>query len=304
MKLVIATLLYRQNSFNYLPFFLNSLKTASSVLDFKFKIFLGDNSGSDLNNLNYLKRQKIIDQSKINYYKFKTNLGFAKGYNKLITEASKMRAEYFLALNPDVLCSKEAILNLVKASDLNSKLASLSPKILVWDFNNNRLKSQIDSCGLVLKAGLKFKDLGQGREDKNQYVQNEIIGPSGAVALYKMSALEKVKENDQYFDENFFMYKEDCDLAYRFYLNNLSSKTINNSIFYHDRSVSGGSLINRINNRLKRSRQVRAWSFQGQVYIYKKHFSTQSFLNKLIIIFNLIKLYTYSLLFERFVFRK
>ncbi len=304
MKLVIATLLYKNNSLDYLEFFLNNLKSATDFLDFKYQIFFGDNSGPDLSNQNFLNNQSLIAKQKISYSHFITNLGFARAYNKLINQAFEIKAEYFLALNPDVLCSKESIAILVKAIEEDKDLASLSPKILVWDFKNKRLTTTIDSCGLIVKSGLKFFDLGQGNNDRNQYENKSIIGPSGAVALYRMSALEKVKENGQFFDENFFMYKEDCDLAYRLHLKNLKSKTISSSIFYHDRSVSGGSLFQRIKDRLNRSRQQRAWSFQGQVYIYKKHYRSQSFINKGIIILNLIKLFTYSLIFERFVFRK
>lgn len=304
MKLVIGTLLYRDNSLSYLPFFLNSLKTATDVLDFEFKILLGDNSGPDLGNQEFIKKQKIIEDSKINYYNFKSNLGFAKAYNKLIEEAFEMKAEYFLAINPDVLASKQSIFNLIKAIESENNLASLAPKILVWDFNNKKLSTKIDSCGLILKPGLIFKDLGQGEYDRNQYDKHNILGPSGAVALYRMSALEMIKERGQYFDEKFFMYKEDCDLAYRLYLKNLYSKIIPNSIFYHDRSVSGGTIMKRIKNRFKRSRRERTWSFQGQIYIYKKHFQSQSKLNKGLLILNMLKIYTFSLFFERFVFHK
>jgi GT2 family glycosyltransferase len=305
MKLVIATLLYRKNSLEYLPFFLNSLESATDDLNFDYKILFGDNSGADLANQRFIEEQKIINREKINYLHFGNNLGFAKAYNKLINQAFSFKAELFLALNPDVLCSKDSIKNLVEAMDKNKTLSSLAPKILVWDFKNKRLKNQIDSCGLILKPGLVFKDLRQGENDKNEYkINHQIIGPSGAVALYKLSALERIKEKGQYFDENFFMYKEDCDLAYRFYLEKLPSKTVINSIFYHDRSVSGGSLLQRLKSRLKRSKQQRVWSFQGQVYIYKKHFKSLSILNKLFTIINWLRLYLFSAIFEPFVFKK
>lgn len=303
MKLVIATIVYKDHSLKYFPEFLHGLKRATSNLNLKYQIFFGDNSGNDLRNQEYINKQEIISSDLISYFHFGKNLGFAKAYNQLISKAQKIKAQYFLALNPDVLCSKDSISLLIKEMDKDQSLASLAPKILVWKFNRFHLSNNIDSCGLILKKGLIFKDLGQGIYDRGQYDAHRILGPSGAVALYKMSALEDVKVNKQYFDEKFFMYKEDCDLAYRLYLKKYKSKLVADSIFYHDRSVSGGNVFKRLASRFKRSKQERIWSFQGQIYISHKHFKSQSIFNKLMIILNLIKLYTFSLVFERYVLK-
>ncbi len=100
------------------------------------------------------------------------------------------------------------------------------------------------------------------------------------------------------------MYKEDCDLVYRLYLNNLKSKLVPEAIFYHDRSASGGAFIEKLKKRRKRSRQERIWSFKGQHYIFKKHWSSQNFLNKTIIIFNIVKIFIFTLIFESFILKE
>ncbi len=305
MQLSIAFLVYKESSYPYLSQFLTSLKEASAFLsNNNCQILVGDNSGEDNRNRKYFENNKYLGDKELKYYDFGQNLGFAKAFNILIKKAKANNSSYFLMLNPDILVDKEAIKNLVSKAIKNPNLASLAPKILVWDFKNNKKSSKIDSCGIVSRPGLIFKDLGQGEIDKGQYDNSSILGPSGAAALFKIEALDKIKENNAYFDENFFMYKEDCDLLYRFYVNNLESKLVPEAIIYHDRSASGGALIEKLKKRKKRSVQERIWSFKGQHYIFKKHWSSQNYFNKIIIIYNIVKIFVFSLFFEAFIMKE
>lgn len=305
MKLTIATIVYKDSSYPYLNKFLTSLKIASVFMSANdCQIYIADNSGDDDKNRKYLQNNNYLGDKKIEYLDFGKNLGFAKAYNILIKKAKADNSKYFLMLNPDILIDEKAIKILFTYFEKNQNLAALTGKILVWDFKNNLLRNIIDSCGIVLKSPLIFKDLGQGDYDKNVYDNSFILGPSGAVAMFKVQALEKIKENGQYFDENFFMYKEDCDLAYRLYINKLETKLVANALFYHDRSVRGGNLKERIKNRKKRSKKERAWSFYGQHYLFIKHWSKQSIINKISIIYQIFKLFIYTLIFERFIFRE
>lgn len=305
MKLAIAFLVYKKSSYPYLPKFLTSLKEASDFLNsHNCQIMVGDNSGEDDRNRKFFQEKNELDGKKIKYLDFSENLGFSRAYNILIKKAKAQNFSHFLMLNPDILIDKQAIKNLLKEVENTPNVAALAPKILVWDFKNKKLKNKIDSCGIVLKPGLRFEDLGQGETDQGFYDNYEILGPTGAVALFNLNQLEKVKEKENYFDENFFMYKEDCDLAYRLHLKKLELKLIPNSIFYHDRSASGGSLIEKLKKRKKRSRQERIWSFHGQHYIFIKHWHRQNFLNKIIIIYNIIKIFVFSLFFEQFLLKQ
>lgn len=305
MKLIIATIVYKNSSYPYLDKFLTSLSRASAFLSsHDCQILVADNSGDDDRNRKYFQNNKDLLDEKINYLDFGKNLGFAKAYNILIKSAKAKNAKYFLMLNPDILVDEKAIFNLLSNFTNNQDLSALTGKILVWDFKNNLLKNIIDSCGIVMNSALLFKDLGQGEHDRGIYDSAHIIGPSGAVAMFKIESLDKVKENGQYFDENFFMYKEDCDLAYRLYLKNLKTKLIPSALFYHDRSVSGGSLSQKIKNRNKRSKKERAWSFFGQHYLFIKHFSKQKLLAKILIFFYVIKMLIYALIFERFLLKE
>ena len=189
------------------------------------------------------------------------------------------------------------------AMDNNSKLGSVSAKVYQWDFDNNKKTNIIDTCGIKEISALHFKDVGQGEEDNGQCDDIKIIGPSGAAAMYRMNALERVKEKNNYFDELMFMYKEDCDLAYRLSLSGYESECVNNAIVYHDRTVKakGQGNIKIAINRKSKSKQSKKWSFLHQQIIFIKYWNLQNFKNKLAVILYEIKMIVFILLFEQYL---
>ncbi|MFA5163417.1 MAG: glycosyltransferase family 2 protein [Patescibacteria group bacterium] len=293
MKLAVGFLTYNESSARYLPDFWPSLQSALSVWGGDYKVLVGDNSESALNpNAVFFN----FADPKLEFIWNRANLGFSKGYNRLIARARELEAEYFLVINPDTVLDKEAIKELISALDRDLNLASASPKVL--DLHSGR----IDTLGLVLKPGLRFADYGQGQEDKGD--QPSIIGPSGAAGLFRMSALESIKEKGQYFDERMFMYKEDCDLAYRLFSRGQVSRLVQEAVVYHDRSarVSDPGLLGIIKGRKSKSRQIRQWSFQNQRLIWRKHWSKQNLKNKIIILSLRFLSYLWAIFFERFLF--
>ncbi len=308
MKLVVGFLTYNENSAKYLADFLPSLKEALGFLDKNdYKVFVFDNSDKS-NRINKVKLEQFNEKNSnfLELLHAECNLGFSRAYNILIRAASRLEAEYFLVINPDTVLEKNTISELVAALDKDRDLASASPKIRRWDFAANTKTRIIDSCGLILGAGLSFSDLGQGQEDDKRFDKFEIIGPSGAAALLRLSFLEKVKVDDQYFDEIFFMYKEDCDLAYRLFLINGKSALVPTSIMYHDRtaSASHGGILAKVSDRSKKSRQVRAWSFRNQHLIFVKYWKNQNLTNKIIIIFRVLIMGLFSLILEQFILKE
>jgi len=304
MKLVVGFLAYNEVSAKYLGDFLPSLRKALDFLATKeFKILVFDNSEENTN-INRLAIEFFFRKhpNEIKYYSQGKNIGFGGGYNFLIKKAVNLKAEYFLMLNPDICLENNSLFELVDRLEKKPELAMVSPKILRWDFLKARKTKQIDSCGLILKPGLKFLDLGQGVEDIGQFDNHDIIGPSGAAGLYRLSALEAIKEGDSYFDERFFMYKEDCDLIYRLKQKGYKSALVAQSIIYHDRTAAfyGQGFYAFLANRLKLSRQVRAWSFRSQHLLFIKHFKTEKLASRLKVLFRIFILLIFSLILEQF----
>lgn len=158
------------------------------------------------------------------------NVGFCRAHNQAIKDSC---GEFILFLNPDaVLLEKDALATFVRAMDKEENLASVTGKLL-----KDPIKKIIDSAGMAFKKyGYITFDRGQGEFDCGQYDKDEyVFGPSCACALYRRKALEDAKYNGQYFDEDFFAYFEDADLAWRVRNNGWLSKYIHGAAIKHPR---------------------------------------------------------------------
>jgi len=316
MKLAVGFLTYSDVTVRYLPDFLASLEKALAFLSSdQYRVYAFDNSAKDdtqnravVESFNQGQGAAAPRQS-VRYLTQGVNLGFSRAYNILIRSAFKEGAEYFLVINPDTVLESDAIEHLIASLQVDPKLAAAAPKILRWDFAGGKIKTDIvDSLGLVLKSGLKFSDAEQGSEDRGQSAS--IVGPTGAAGLFRLRALETIAltpagGEPQYFDESFFMYKEDCDLAYRLFRAGFRSATVSSALVYHDRTAAAASgLWANISRRGEKSRQIRAWSFRNQHYLFLKHWKNQNIVNRLLIIFRAILLFVFSLILEQFLLKE
>jgi len=296
IKIIIGFIAFGDHTAKYLPSFLLSLKNQTEQ-DFKIIAFNNGEGGDE--NEKYLRANfpeiEILSAGK--------NIGFAAAYNQLIARAFAIRAEYFLMTNPDVLFEPDVLEKLVNRLAADRELGSVGPKILKWNFLENKKTEIVDTYGIALKSGLRFYDVGQGKVDDKKFRYARIIGPSGACGLFRMSALERIKENGKYLDERMFMYKEDCDLDYRFYLIQQESACVPEAVVYHDRTAAGIGIsdVAVIAARKNKSHEVRRWSLLNQQLIFKKYWHLQNFVSKLNIIFYLIKSFFYCLFFEQFL---
>ncbi|MFA6995043.1 MAG: glycosyltransferase family 2 protein [Patescibacteria group bacterium] len=316
MKLAVGFLTYNEASAKYLADFLPSLEAALGFLkESDCQVLAFDNSPSS-NNVNRLTLEAwngSCDESGrlhrlIKYLSVGKNLGFGRAYNFLLNLATDNQAEYFLIINPDTLLDANAVSELIAALDKQADLAAAAPKILRFDFVRHLKTEIIDSLGLILRPGLQFLDLGQGQTDNSSLYSTEIIGPSGAAGLFRLSALIKIGESNavdqtvHYFDERFFMYKEDCDLAYRLFIAGYKSRLVVTSVIYHDRTAtsSGRNLWQIIIDRQKKSRQIRSWSFKNQHLLFIKHWKKQNIVNRVFIVFRFLSMLIFSLILEQF----
>lgn len=307
MKIAIGFITYNADTARYLPYFLDSLfKALENWTKDDFLVLARDNSEEPDNyNREYIESVFNKEEELIKFRWSGENVGFAKSYNSMIEEADNWGAEAFLVINPDTVMAPDAINKLVEALGSDNILGSVAPKILRWDFANLKFTDQIDTCGIMLSPGLVFTDIGQGLVDKGQFHNVSILGPSGAAGLFRMSALKQVREKTGYFDERMFMYKEDCDLAYRLFLAGFSSKLVSEALIYHDRTVSaeGKGILASLKNRSGKSQQVRSWSFLNQHLLFIKFWSKQSFFDKLKIFAKIILFGVYALVREPFLLK-
>jgi len=193
--------------------------------------------------------QKIRRNSDIQIVINKKNVGFAAGHNIGI---KKSKGEYVLCLNQDVVLDKDFIKNTVKAIEKNKRIGSIQGKLYKIEDINNLKKEKLDTTGLLIFKNRRTVARGQGEEDKNKYRAGYIFGVDGPAPLYRKQALEDAKINDEYFDEDFFAYKEDVDLAWRMQLQAWKSYYEPKAIAYHVRGAGEKAVKNYVSVALAR----------------------------------------------------
>ena len=76
--------------------------------------------------------------------------------------------------------------------------------------------TRLDSTGIVFTASGRHFDRGSGEEAEGLYLEEEeISGATAAAGFYRREALDSAKISTGYFDSDFFLYREDADLALR-----------------------------------------------------------------------------------------
>ena len=189
-----------------------------------FEIHILDNASAD----DTLQRIEPFDVAYVT--RSPINTGFCKAHNEL---ASRFPSEYVLFLNPDTILSPTFLDELVRALDARPDAASASGKLLRMDGKT------IDSTGIIMLREQRHLDRGADQSDAGQFGKpEEIFGPSGAAAMYRRRALDDVAIQGQYFDEDFFAYREDADLAWRCRLFGWTSIYVPAAVAQHRRRVT------------------------------------------------------------------
>jgi GT2 family glycosyltransferase len=162
-----------------------------------FEVIIVDNGSSD-GSAGYLETHypwvKVVKNEK--------NLGFAGGTNSGIRQA---KGEYILTLNNDTRMDSRFLEYLARVMKSDDSIGMCAPKMLFLD-------GSINSTGICLSRSGAAWDRGMSEPDIGQYDSpEEVFGPCAGAALYRKNMLEEIG----LFDEDFFLYMEDVDLAFR-----------------------------------------------------------------------------------------
>jgi hypothetical protein len=239
----IAVIIVNWNGHRFLSDCLNSI--SSQTYDNYKVIFIDNGSGDD--SVSFVRK----NFPNIEVIEIEKNTGFAVANNIGIRKAFEDRdVEYIVPLNNDTRVDKDFLLELVRAYQegsqaMGGKLGSVAPKILSF-YEDGR----IDSAGILVYKDGSAINRGLGEYDGEEYANPvEVFGPSGCACLYLREALEDVayKEsqtardvnNREYFDEDFFMYHEDLDLAWRLQLRGWKSVYAPKAKVRHIHSATG-----------------------------------------------------------------
>jgi GT2 family glycosyltransferase len=146
--------------------------------------------------------------------RFSENRGFAAAANEAIR---RTRSDWVLALNPDCRLAPGYLAELLAAAEGHDRLGAVTGLLLRAEGESLSSTDRVDSAGMVVTAAGRHLDRGAGRPMRTRWLQPAwVFGATGAAALYHREALEDVAyPAGEVFDEGFFAYREDADLAWR-----------------------------------------------------------------------------------------
>ena len=161
------------------------------------------------------------------------NVGFAAAMNAGIDATS---GRYVLALNPDCRLEPDFAAVLAARLDERPDVAAASGRIYRAEGKDLSPTDRLDSAGIrFTPTGRHFdrgsEELAAGRFEKEE----EVAGPSGAAGFYRREALASARISTGYFDSDFFLYREDADLAWRLSKLGWKSLYLPQAVAYHRR---------------------------------------------------------------------
>lgn len=164
------------------------------------------------------------------------NCGFAAAQNQAIARA---RGQLILTLNPDVWLEATFLKEMVQAANEIPWVGMFASKLLRADEKLNLIRPAVlDSTGIYFTPELRHLDRGSGQSERRQHEEIEyVFGPTAADALYHREMIEDVAVDGEFFDEDFFAYREDADVAWRAQLLGWRCLYVPRAIGYHVRRV-------------------------------------------------------------------
>lgn len=166
------------------------------------------------------------------------NLGFTGGHNRNIGAALEAGAEWVLVLNADVLLAPDFLARLLADAEApgRGRVGALTGKVLRAEGPDLVPTGTIDTVGIWMTRGGRHFDIGGGEPDDGRYdAPAEVFGVSGCVALYRAAALTDVRIPTGFFDDDFFLYREDVDLAWRLRGRGWTARCVPSAVAWHRR---------------------------------------------------------------------
>jgi GT2 family glycosyltransferase len=141
------------------------------------------------------------------------NTGFAAAMNAGIGQTA---GRYVVALNPDCKLEPDFCAVLAERLDRSPGVGSASGRIYRAQGETLEPTGLLDSTGIYFTRTGRHLDRGSQERAEGRYLEEEpVFGTSGAAGFYRREALESARISTGVFDSDFFLYREDADLAWR-----------------------------------------------------------------------------------------
>jgi hypothetical protein len=150
------------------------------------------------------------------------------------------RGEFVLLCNADLFPSSTYIDEMLAFFEAHPLVGMATGKILRYNLDADRPLDLIDTTGLAIRRSRRFVARGEGQRDTGQFDSpEEVTGVDGAALFARRAMLESIAIDGEYFDESFFMYKEDWDLSWRVKLAGWSCWYVPSAVAFHCRTSRG-----------------------------------------------------------------
>lgn len=168
------------------------------------------------------------------------NIGFAAAQNQAIRMAG---GDWVLTLNPDMLVTPTFVEAMLQAGRIDPEVGTVCGKLLTMSPTFALPPHPVvDSTGIYFNPMLRHLDRGSQEADNGHYLNYEyVFGATAAAALYRRAMIEDVSIHGDFFDPDFFVYREDADVAWRAQLMGWRCLYTPHARGYHVRSVLPGN---------------------------------------------------------------
>ena len=230
MKVSVVTPNY--NGERFLKTFMDSLNEDSEYIG---EVIIVDNGSTD-GSIDYLKNNRF--NFPLVLIENKENLGFSPAVNQGILKA---KHDLIFSINNDTEIKKGSIKALADLISSSDDIFSVQAKML--QYTNKEL---IDDVGDEYNLLAWTKKTGENHHSDEYSEVMDIFSSCAGAEMYKKPILNEIG----LFDDNFFAYMEDVDLAIRSKINGYRNLLCPDAIVYHIGSATSGSRYNEFKVRL------------------------------------------------------
>lgn len=176
--------------------------------------------------------------------KLDKNYGFSKAINAGV-EASQ--ALYVVFLNNDTAVDKDWLKILVSYANKYQKASSIGSKLV-----NYYNRKKIDGVGIEINEVGQAKSIGWNQEDLGQFDKEMFVfGVTGGGSLFRREVFIKLGM----FDEDYFMYFEEVDFAFRAQFQGYKAIYCPKAVIYHRHKATSS----------KKPQYIEYWQFKNMM---------------------------------------
>ncbi|MEM7534245.1 MAG: glycosyltransferase family 2 protein [Chloroflexota bacterium] len=216
------------NGVSLLPPLLNALK-AQTFRD--FEVIVVDDASRD-HSVQLLEQEYDLGDLHLRILENRTNQGFAVGCN---TGADAARGDYIVLLNSDTEPESDWLAALALSICTHPHTAIFASKMLLFDerYKLHTAGDMLGRDGIPRNRGVWQADTGQFDD------QLEIFSGCGGGTAYRKDVWQTLGG----FDEDFWMYIEDVDIAFRAQLMGWQAIFVPDARVYHHLTATGGDTL-------------------------------------------------------------